>query len=227
MQPTTQSNTATLTRELANPSDPLTELPPIKLLLVEDDDLDAELLIRQLTASSDHAFDVTRATGLRAAMRELLYGDFDCVVLDLGLPDASGLAGCDALLAHPRDLPVVVLTGSDDADEAIDAVMRGAQDFLTKDAASPKAIERAIRLAVARDDSERHFHDRLRALADPPPPANELSVVDLADRDPSAGIASRLLAEVVDAIERAETFGENAELDSTEGPPTEDPSIND
>lgn len=134
----------------------------LHLLLVEDDDGDA-LLVEELLRDAGLDSDVTRAWSLEAAV-DALAVPVDCILLDLGLPDASGL---DALvrLRDASDAAVVVLTGLDDADRGLEAVGAGAHDYLVKGTVDGEALGRAVRYAVERrrGDRERRSQEELQA----------------------------------------------------------------
>lgn len=125
---------------------------PLQVLLVEDDDGDA-LLVEELLTEAHLTLDLTRAWSLEAAL-DALTVPVDCVLLDLGLPDATGL---DALLRLRQscDAAVVVLTGLDDIDRGVEAVAAGAQDYLVKGRVEGEALGRALRYAVERRRAER------------------------------------------------------------------------
>lgn len=129
----------------------------LHLLLVEDDDGDA-LLVEELLHDAGIDTDVTRAWSLEAALDALVM-PVDCILLDLGLPDASGL---DALLQlrGASSAAVVVLTGLDDADRGLEAVGAGADDYLVKGTVNGEALGRAVRYAVERRRGDHEQRDR-------------------------------------------------------------------
>jgi serine phosphatase RsbU (regulator of sigma subunit) len=128
----------------------ITAAPPstIRLLLVEDDDGDA-LLVQELLATTGAPLRVRRAQTLGEARAENL-DQVDCVLLDLDLPDAQGLAGLHRLKGDRRELAVLVLTGLDDEQRGIEAVAAGAQDYLVKGKIDGHGLARAVRYAVER-----------------------------------------------------------------------------
>ncbi|MCM3661820.1 SpoIIE family protein phosphatase [Georgenia satyanarayanai] len=134
----------------------------LHLLLVEDDDGDA-VLVEELLHDAGIDTDVTRAWSLEAALDALVM-PVDCILLDLGLPDASGL---DALLQlrSASSAAVVVLTGLDDADRGLEAVGAGADDYLVKGTVGGEALGRALRYAVERrrGDHEKRNEEERRA----------------------------------------------------------------
>jgi serine phosphatase RsbU (regulator of sigma subunit) len=132
-----------------------TEVPgdaTLKLLLVEDDDGDA-FLFEELLLDGDLAVGVTRAKTVAAA-ETALPADVSCVVLDLGLPDADGLAALHRLQAAAPDVPMLVLTGLSDTARGLEAVAAGAQDYLVKGRVDGELLARSIRYAVERRRAE-------------------------------------------------------------------------
>ncbi|BDI19000.1 hypothetical protein ANSO36C_48020 [Nostoc cf. commune SO-36] len=77
---------------------------------------------------------------------------FDLVLLDLSLPDSIGLDTLKEYQAVVPDIPVVVLTGLDDEDLALQALAEGAQDYLVKDQITIQRLVRAIRYAIERSE---------------------------------------------------------------------------
>jgi serine phosphatase RsbU (regulator of sigma subunit) len=92
---------------------------------------------------------VTHFTTLAAAL-EAWPADAECVLLDLGLPDAVGLSALEKLRLHVPDVPVVVLTGRVDDASGPAALAAGAQDFLVKGQVDAAGLERSLRYAVER-----------------------------------------------------------------------------
>lgn len=123
------------------------------VLLVEDNDGDA-VIIEELFSDDDPDGPVQlhRAASI-ADVRAVLTDGLvpDCALVDLGLPDAIGTEAVEAVAAAAPELPIVVLTGSDDRDLARDALRAGAQDYLVKGSGLDEEIaRRAIRYAIDR-----------------------------------------------------------------------------
>ncbi|WP_157440682.1 PP2C family protein-serine/threonine phosphatase [Actinokineospora inagensis] len=123
----------------------------VRVLLVEDDAGDA-LLVEELLADVNAPIRLTRAHSLAEA-QPLLAGQ-DCVLLDLGLPDASGLQALRRLEDAGGGVAVVVLTGLADEQQGVAAVAAGAQDYLVKGQVDGDLLSRVIRYAVERARSE-------------------------------------------------------------------------
>jgi serine phosphatase RsbU (regulator of sigma subunit) len=124
----------------------------LRVLLVEDDDGDA-FLFGDLLLDADLTVDVVRAHTVAGA-EEILPGDVSCVVLDLGLPDADGLAALHRLRAAAPGVPMLVLTGLSDTARGLQAVAAGAQDYLVKGRVDGELLARSIRYAVERQRAE-------------------------------------------------------------------------
>ena len=103
---------------------------PMRVLLVEDDDGDAMLVEEELELTGARV-ELVRCRTLAEAAGVGPAG-YDCVLLDLNLPDAQGLDGLRELRALAPGLAVLVLTGLDDERRGIEAVAAGAQDYLVK-----------------------------------------------------------------------------------------------
>jgi serine phosphatase RsbU (regulator of sigma subunit) len=122
------------------------------VLLVEDDEGDA-LLVRECLrdaglADDDLIWCRTVADGVDALVEKP-----SCVLLDLGLPDAEGLSALHTVVAEVTTTPVIVLTGRHDR-TGVEAVAAGAQDYLIKDDLTPELLDRTIRYAVQRRQTQ-------------------------------------------------------------------------
>ncbi|WP_051274830.1 PP2C family protein-serine/threonine phosphatase [Cellulomonas sp. URHD0024] len=128
---------------------------PLRLLLVEDDAGDA-LLVEELLQDAHLEVELSWARTLDEALDGL---DVDLVLLDLGLPDAVGIAALERLLGAGAP-GVVVLTGLAGTDLGLEAVAAGAQDYLVKGEVDAELLARSVRYAIQR----RHLEDADRAL---------------------------------------------------------------
>lgn len=131
----------------------------LRVLLVEDDNADA-FLVRELLDEAGIEVDLTVAPTLGQARESL--AEVDCVLLDLGLPDAQGLDGLRRVLAMAERAAVCVLTGLGDDHLGAAAVAEGAQDYLIKGQVNGVLLGRALRYAVERkraDENARRLHD--------------------------------------------------------------------
>jgi serine phosphatase RsbU (regulator of sigma subunit) len=129
------------------------------VLLIEDDDDDA-LIVKDLLAESSMDVSLVRGRTLQEGLRALP-GSFDCVLLDLRLPDAVGLDTLRSVRAAAPWIAVIVLTGLDDEAAGEAAVDAGAQDYLVKGKVESGLLSRAIRYAMGRRHAE-DVHHQLR-----------------------------------------------------------------
>jgi len=129
-------------------------LERMRVLLVEDNPGDARLIRIYLAEAGAAAFDLAHADKLAEGIRRAREGDFDVVLLDLSLPDASGLEAVTKMHEAVATCPIVVLTGLNDEAVALEAVRKGAQDYLVKDQISSALLVRAMRYAVERKRAE-------------------------------------------------------------------------
>jgi DNA-binding response OmpR family regulator len=104
----------------------------IRVLLIEDTLADAQLIQRMLAKSKLPVFDVTHVIDLHTSLKALASANFDAVLLDLGLPDSTGVSTVYRLRsAHPA-LPIVVLTVTQTPQTILNVIKAGAQDYFVK-----------------------------------------------------------------------------------------------
>ena len=126
------------------------EQPPLKVLLIEDNPGDADLVRERLTDETSVPFHVNWADTLEAARERLAQGGNELILLDLSLPDSQGLDTFRTIRGLAPQLPIVILTGLDDQELAFQTLHEGGQDFLVKGQASPQLLEKIIRYAMER-----------------------------------------------------------------------------
>ncbi|MGA2798621.1 MAG: response regulator, partial [Thermoguttaceae bacterium] len=136
----------------------------LHILLVEDNPSDADLL-RETLAQVEEQLEITHVERLQQAAEYIKQGDqVDVVLLDLGLPDSMGLATLERANSAAPHLPIIVLTGLEDEDVGIEAVRKGAQDYLVKGQTPSRMLLRSIHHAIERKRMEkalRQSEDRL------------------------------------------------------------------
>ena len=132
-----------------------------RLLLVEDNPGDARLLCEMFNEQPEaaHNTTLTIVKSCREAERCLSEGEVDVVLLDLGLPDATGLAAVRRAQAVAPRIPLVVLTGLDDEVLAAQALQAGAQDYLVKGHIEARGLFRALRYAIERKVMEETLYE--------------------------------------------------------------------
>jgi PAS domain S-box-containing protein len=104
----------------------------IRVLFIEDNPLDAELLIRHIQKSDfDLKYEVTESL---SELESLIFEkSFDIVICDFKLPGFSGIDAIKKIKESEKDIPVILASGTIPDEEAIDAVLAGAKDYVLKD----------------------------------------------------------------------------------------------
>ncbi|HVZ80408.1 MAG TPA: diguanylate cyclase [bacterium] len=141
------------------------ETTETRILLIEDNPGDALLLQAAIRAKEAPQYHLERAGRLGEGLARIGRGDLDLVLLDLQLPDSSGLETLRSVVRSGPHVPIVVLTGTDDQETAMQAMREGAQDFLLKDDLNGQVLKRSIHYAIERynllkriqEDEERYF----------------------------------------------------------------------
>jgi len=123
---------------------------PCKVLLIEDDPADAQLIMEILREEPENAMEILHTSNLADGLKTLERGRIDVVLLDLTLPDSSGHNTFTMLAQHIPTIPVIVLTGTDDKEMAIRIVQEGAQDYLVKSLVDYTMLARSIRYSIER-----------------------------------------------------------------------------
>lgn len=117
------------------------------VLIVDDDQVD-RMVVRRYLAAISAWVTMDEADGVLAAIDRLAAERFDCVLLDYNLPDGDGLTFLRGLRTAGLDVPVVMLTGQEDAEVARDLILAGAAVYLSKNRLSSEELLAAIREAV-------------------------------------------------------------------------------
>jgi diguanylate cyclase (GGDEF)-like protein/PAS domain S-box-containing protein len=142
-------------------------VPAASVVLVEDAIPYARLVELILADAVPGGVEVRHHERVGTAVADLRERDADCVLLDLGLPDANGLEAVSQVLSVAGGVPVIVLSGHDDDELAVAAIRAGAQDYLVKGQESPPSrFIRAIRFAIERRRAQERSEDLLRAKED-------------------------------------------------------------
>lgn len=140
----------------------------LTVLLVEDNPNDARLIKRYLS-DADTAFlpaeiEIQEATDLDAGRKRLSDEEIDLLLLDLGLQKSSGTETFNRIKDETGEIPVIVLTGLQDEEAAVDLLQRGAQDYLNKGSLDSDRLVKSLRYAIERQDRERKLKQTTQRL---------------------------------------------------------------
>ncbi len=144
-----------------NPPTPPSSL--LRVLLVEDNPGDARL-IQVLLAQAGARFEMVTVGRLSEAFEKLDEGGFQLVMIDLSLPDSHGIDTFHRVAARAPHVPLIVLSGLDDEQLALQTVQEGAQDYLVKGHVDHHTLVRAMRYAIQRAQTDRALADERNLL---------------------------------------------------------------
>lgn len=134
----------------------------LKLLLVDDDEIDRNVFKRYLNAFPGNEFSILEFETGMAGLEYCNQQKPDCMLLDYSLPDLNGLD----LISKIQDpsFPILILTGKGDESIAVEAMKIGAQDYLVKDNLTPTYLMSAINSAIKISKAERERKQAEEAL---------------------------------------------------------------
>jgi Flp pilus assembly CpaE family ATPase len=163
----------------------------IRLLLVEDNYADARLVREMLAAAEGFTFRIHCAATLLEGLDALAHGGFDIALVDLTLPDSQGLATFETIRRQAHGLPIVILTGMSSEQLALNAVQRGAQEYLVKGRLNTQALVRVLQYSLVRFQT--------MARNSPPEPADTSKITGVLSAKGGVGgtsLACQLSAEL-------------------------------
>ncbi|MDA1052878.1 MAG: SpoIIE family protein phosphatase [Planctomycetota bacterium] len=152
---------------------------PINVLVIEDSQLDFQLLKFQLEGTAGVRFELVHADRLAKGLRCLARRRFDVVLLDLTLPDSSGIETFQKLQFHAPQVPTIILTGLADESVAIQAAKEGAEDYLSKGKFDQDLLVRSLRYSIARHRARAKLTRALQQAA-----AKEANLLNIIIRNP-------------------------------------------
>jgi len=124
---------------------------PVQILLIEDNPLFVELARRMLAEGKIDSFSLEAVDTLTAGIARLSEGSVDAVLLDLTLPDSSGLETFTRLRAVADGVPTVIFTSVDDEELSLSALSHGAADYLVKSEVNAAWLARSLIYAIQRN----------------------------------------------------------------------------
>ncbi len=126
----------------------------IDILLIEDNTVDVRLIQELLKKSSDLSYDLESFSRLSDGINRLKDKDFDIILLDLTLPDSDIESTIESMLEYALKIPIIVLTGLDDKEIALNSLKKGFQDHLFKGELNAKVLKRAVLYGIERHKIE-------------------------------------------------------------------------
>lgn len=149
-----------------SPSDSLDgEKHTLQILMIEDDTYYYRFVRQLLSRHKAPAFELIHASSLAEAIRVLDELNPATILLDLHLPDGDGLACVARMREVASGVPVIILTGTDDAKIGLESVSLGAQDYLIKQEIKNESLIRCLLYSIERRKSEESIF-RLSAIRD-------------------------------------------------------------
>ena len=139
----------------------------MRILIVEDNPADFQRLQAMIGKAPHASVELFHENRLDGGVQRLAQGSLDVALLDLGLPDSQGLETFTSLHAAAPRIPMIVLSGDENEDWAVEAVRQGAQDYLMKNQLSGPLLMRAMQYAIERKQAEealRESETRYRTL---------------------------------------------------------------
>lgn len=138
----------------------------LNVLVIEDSPSDAFLISEYLDEIKDIDYKIKHCETLKEAIEELEEDDFDVVLIDYNLPDSNGANHLEQIFKKYNHVPFIVLTGLADEMVSINALNRGAKDYLIKGDFDAKLLNRSILYALERNRQEEETVIRILAAQD-------------------------------------------------------------
>jgi len=133
----------------------------LSVLVVEDNPGDYELVVEYLSDVSNASYQFKHCVSLQDISGVLKSTHIDVILLDLSLPDSSGIDTVSNVRSISKSLPIIVLTGIDNDELGEQAIQQGAQEYLNKNELSGRMLARIIKYAIKR----KKMDEKLETLA--------------------------------------------------------------
>ncbi|HSO25213.1 MAG TPA: PAS domain S-box protein [Methanobacteriaceae archaeon] len=131
----------------------------INVFLIEDNPGDAYIIKEMLKEIETTQFNLITADSLEKGLNGLKNSKFDILLLDLSLPDSYGIETFNEIYQKMPRLPIIILSGLSDEQLALNAVAKGAQDYLVKGSVDSNLLVRSIKYAIERKQLECKLKD--------------------------------------------------------------------
>lgn len=140
----------------------------IKLLLIEDNVAQAQLVKKMLGSVENHEYEIEWVNTIRDGLKILADKRFDMILTDLQLHGGYGLETLRMVQDQAQDLPIVVVTSLEDENIANKAIESGAQDYLMKSRLDAQRLDRALRYGMLRhalvNELRMRYEERIEEL---------------------------------------------------------------
>jgi two-component system cell cycle response regulator len=123
----------------------------LRLLHVEDDATDAHLINETLQtthSNADNTLEITHVPNMKSALNAISKHQYDAVLLDLGLEDVSGPVCVAAIRQEAPEIPVIVLSGNEADEAALESYRNGAHEYLVKGTCNGDTMREAIHNSI-------------------------------------------------------------------------------
>lgn len=134
-------------------------MEPVSVLLIEDNLADQRLIIEMLKEFRFLKYLFFSSETLSNGLEKLKNNKIDIILLDLNLPDSNGKQTFDSVMFYAKDVPVVLVSGLEDAELSIKLIREGAQDFVTKQNLNSQILEKTIKYSIERKNNERELEN--------------------------------------------------------------------
>ena len=138
----------------------------IKILIVDDNSDDIYIIKELLREITNIQYELLHVSTLGTTLKLLEKERFDCILLDLNLPDSSDIETLKIVSDQYPEIPIVVLTVIDDEDTAIQSLHYGAQDYLLKGKISGETTSRSVQYAIERKKVESKLRESEKKYRD-------------------------------------------------------------
>jgi two-component sensor histidine kinase len=126
----------------------------VEISLFEDNRGDTGLIEEMLEEFADFRYELKNVETLNEGLSLLKERQFNVILSDLRLPDSDGMDTFLNIHARNSRIPIIILTASDDEKIGIDAVRKGAQDYLVKGQVDGRLLKRSIQYSIERKKAE-------------------------------------------------------------------------
>jgi two-component sensor histidine kinase len=137
-------------------------LGELSILLIEDNPGDQKLIKEYLQESNQQKFKIENSFCLEEGISLLKSKKYDTVILDLGLPDSSGISSLKSIKEINDSVPVIVFTVDKSEETGLEAIKYGAQDYLVKDDLPQINLSKSIKFAISRKKLELELKNSLK-----------------------------------------------------------------